>query len=369
MFRFDHCRRRAPAPAAAAFILILSAPIAAGPYSGPTETAHDIDPAIPADSSRFVEWADAIDSARTRFAPNGSTDINQAGGFNSLGDLSQAQIDNGQAPGVLTVTFPTGIGNGAGPDFAVFENGFTFPFAPFLFLELAFVEVSSNGSDFVRFDAVSTNTTWQGTFGQSFAGFDTTNIYNLAGKHAGGFGTPFDLDELIDADLVQSGAVNLDDIQFVRLVDIPGSGDILDSQGNPILDNWLTTGTGGFDFRLGEGLGVGVLHQARTEIVLGDFNGDGVTTNRDIKPFLLALQDLGGFATAYPDIDPAIVGDFNADNTFNENDIDGFVQLLTDGQPNALTQLLNVPEPTSALLLGLGISLCFTRTPRKHATL
>ena len=49
--------------------------------------------------------------------------------------------------------------------------------------------------------------------------------------------------------------------RYVRLVDIPGSGDFLDSQGNPILDAWRTGGgSGGFDFRLGPGVGVGVIH-------------------------------------------------------------------------------------------------------------
>src|SRR4051812_43644206 len=33
---------------------------AAGIYSGPTDTTHAIDAAIPSDSTRFVEWANAI---------------------------------------------------------------------------------------------------------------------------------------------------------------------------------------------------------------------------------------------------------------------------------------------------------------------
>ena len=58
-----------------------------------------------------------------------------------------------------------------------------------------------------------------------------------------------------------SSAVDLNDIQYVKLVDIPGNGSFLDSQGNPILDNWLTSGgTGGFDFRLPVGQGVGVIN-------------------------------------------------------------------------------------------------------------
>jgi len=229
-------------------------------YSGPTDTNHSIDPAIPAADARFVEWANDIDATRTAFAPRGSSSINVSGGFNSLGDLNAAEIATGVAPGYLTVTFPNGIRNGTGHDFAIFENGFVFPSDPFLLAELAYVEVSTDGTSFVRFPSISTNTTWAGTFGQSFGGFDSTKIHNLAGKHAAGFGTPFDLDDLLNDPLVLGGAVDLTNIQFLRLVDIPGNGAFQDSQGNPILDAWLTSGTGGFDFRLGVGAGVGVIH-------------------------------------------------------------------------------------------------------------
>ncbi len=68
------------------------------------------------------------------------------------------------------------------------------------------------------------------------------------------------MDDLVSNPFVIGGQVDLDNIQFVRLVDIPGNGAFLDSQGNPILDAWLTSGAGGFDFRLGEGIGVGVIN-------------------------------------------------------------------------------------------------------------
>ncbi len=230
----------------------------AGLYSGPTDTTNSIDPAIPSTSSRFVEWADAIDPARTYFAPRGSTAIS-ATGYNCLGDLDAAQIAAGMSPGYLTVTFPTGIRDGTGADFAVFENGFTYGSPNGLFMELAYVEVSSNGTDFARFPSISTNTAPVAGSG-AFAGYDTSNVYNLAGKHAAGYGTPFDLTDLLSDVSVLSGAVDLGDIQYVKLVDIPGNGSFLDGQGHPILDNWLTTGTGGFDFRLPVGQGVGVIN-------------------------------------------------------------------------------------------------------------
>lgn len=242
-------------------LLAATAPAVAGPYSGPTDTSHPIDPAIPADSPLFIEWADAIDPALTQFAPEGSTDIDPIG-LNSLGDLSSDQIAAGVEPGFLTVTFPSGIQNGPGADFAVFENGGAFFDEPLRFAELAYVEVSTNGADFARFPSVSLNTEadlFVG-FGRGFAGVDVTNVYNLAGKHEDGFGTPLDLDDIANNPLVTSGQVDLANIQFVRLVDIPGDGSFRDSQDNPILDPWTTVGSGGFDFRLPPGQGVGVIN-------------------------------------------------------------------------------------------------------------
>ena len=242
-----------------ALMLSLSASTAgAGLYSGPSQTSHPIDAAIPSNSPLFTEWADQIDASRTFFAPRGSTTISPTG-FNSLGDLDATQIAAGNQVGYLTVTFPKGVRNAAGADFAIFENGFAYGSPNGLFAELAYVEVSSNGVDFARFPSVSTNVT-PVTGSGAFAGFDMSNVYNLAGKHAGGFGTPFNLDDLLTDPLVIGGSVNLASIQYVKLVDIPGNGSYLDSQGHPILDNWMTTGSGGFDFRLPVGQGVGVIN-------------------------------------------------------------------------------------------------------------
>jgi len=242
-----------------ALLLSLSATAAsAGIYSGPSQTSHPIDAAIASSSPLFTEWANRIDATRTYFAPRGATTISPTG-FNSLGDLDATQIAAGNKVGYLTVTFPTGVKNGAGADFAIFENGFAFGSPNGLFAELAYVEVSSNGVDFARFPSISTNVA-PVTGSGAFAGFDLSNIYNLAGKHAGGFGTPFNLDDLLTNPLVVGGSVNLASIQYVKLVDIPGNGSYLDSQGHPILDNWITTGSGGFDFRLPVGQGVGVIN-------------------------------------------------------------------------------------------------------------
>ena len=75
--------------------------------------------------------------------------------------------------GRITLTFSGVIYNGPGFDFAVFENGFSDTF-----LELAWVEVSSDGTHFFRFPGFSLTPSAVGSFGT----LDPTNIEGLAGK-------------------------------------------------------------------------------------------------------------------------------------------------------------------------------------------
>lgn len=176
----------------------------------------------------------------------------------SLGDLGTTAIGNGTAAGRITLDFVTPVRNLSGADFVVFENGFVSGgqagVLGQIIAELAYVEVSSNGSDFARFPSRSRTPAAVGAYGT----INPTNVFNLAGKHvnAGGqsWGTPFDLsqlasDPLCDPLLYPGGKppVDLNAIRYVRLVDIPGNGSFIDSQGSSIYDAWLTTGSGGFD--------------------------------------------------------------------------------------------------------------------------
>lgn len=193
------------------------------------------------------------------------------------GDLTNPNDTYGfvgiDSPGFITLGFDRPITNGIGADFAVFENGFTYSSPTFsgFFAEFAHVEVSTNGIDFLRFPSISLNTEMVGEIG-TFQLFDVTNVYNLAGKHATNWGTPFDLDDLLDAPMVLDETVHLNRIHYVRLVDVIGSGTLfdekgnvawggdVDSLGNPILDNWVTFDSSGFDY-LGLNAGaVGVLN-------------------------------------------------------------------------------------------------------------
>ncbi len=159
------------------------------------------------------------------------------------GDMDVVSLGDG---GSAVLGFDKPIKNGDGPDFAVFENGFVSSQPPFqYFLELAFVEVSTDGVRYVRFPAVSlTQDTLQiGTFGQ----IDPGKLHNLAGKFPFDYGTPFDLEDIAD-----STGINTDSINFVRVVDVTGDINPLyasyDSQGNKINDPWPSPfWTGGFD--------------------------------------------------------------------------------------------------------------------------
>ncbi len=144
--------------------------------------------------------------------------------------------------GMATATFDTPISDKANsPDIVVFENSFSDEF-----LELAFVEVSSDGINFFRFPAVSQTQT--ATQVGSFGSLDPTNLRNLAGKYRAGFGTPFDLAELENV----SPLLDINAVTHVRVVDVVGSVNStlgsLDSLGNLVNDPFTTDfPSGGFD--------------------------------------------------------------------------------------------------------------------------
>lgn len=144
--------------------------------------------------------------------------------------------DNGSA----VLTFNTPISNGNGYDFAIFENSLND-----IFLELAFVEVSSDGINFFRFPAVS-NTQITTQIGNA-SSVDARYIHNLAGKHRAGWGTPFDLD-----DLAGYTNLNTNQITHIRIVDAVGTINPLygttDRYGKIINDPYPTDfASGGFD--------------------------------------------------------------------------------------------------------------------------
>ena len=217
---------------------------------------------------RFVGWAASV----AAYVPSGQAiqadfaDPSRALGpvtgnhFNivSLGDVPTPP----GTPGSLTLGFDPPIGNGEGPDFAVFENGFVSMggtgVAGQIFGELCFVEVSSDGVHFARFPSRGGQSGPVGAYGT----IDATRHFGLAGKHVNSYatgeswGTPFDLEWLHDHPLILSGLVDRARITHIRLVDVVGSGHVVDSCGQALYDPWLTFGSGGADIEA-----VGVLHQ------------------------------------------------------------------------------------------------------------
>jgi len=208
--------------------------------------------AIHADSEQFVAWATGCVVER------GLQQIdNPSLGYASYGDETAAL---GKADGTMSVvslgdggnavlTFEKPITNGEGPDFAVFENSFDD-----YFLELAFVEVSSDGVNFFRFPAYSVTQTQTQIDG--YGQVDCTKIHNLAGKYRALYGTPFDLDDIEDSPLLDKEAVT-----HVRIVDVIGTINpeyaSRDADGHIINDPWSTPfASSGFDLDA-----VGVIHQ------------------------------------------------------------------------------------------------------------
>jgi hypothetical protein len=216
----------------------------AGPYA--PAAGQPGSTAIANNSQLIVEWANGSQDlirGPQDIANPGSPPATFGTGGESLGfaDGNAAHVVSLGDGGQITLTFANPITNGPGFDFAVFENGFADAF-----LELAFVEVSSNGSDFLRFPAVSLTQTSTQT--GSFGALDPTNLDNLAGKYRAGFGTPFDLAQVAGL----SPSVDVDHINFVRILDVVGSINPLfgqqDSLGNLVNDPYPTAfASGGFD--------------------------------------------------------------------------------------------------------------------------
>ncbi len=206
--------------------------------------------AIPEDSPLFVEWAVHCEVHRGYgiISYPDSVVVDYGEPDDAAGKAGDGKVVSLGDSGVAILTFDRPIINGPGPDFAVFENSFIETF-----LELGFVEVSSDDINYFRFPSISlTPVSTQVT---PFGPLDATMIYNLAGKYLGNFGTPFDLEELSD----QPG-LNINAITSVKVVDVIGSViDSLatyDSQGNIINDPWPTPfNSGGFDLDA-----VGVIH-------------------------------------------------------------------------------------------------------------
>jgi hypothetical protein len=214
---------------------------------------HPNSTAIRYDSSCFVTWATSATVERgwrdIRFKDSGYADVGDAASVSGPA-LTKGVLSLGDS-GTATLYFQSGIINGPGFDFAIFENAFNDSF-----LELAHVEISANGTDFLRFPSQSLSAQTKQT-----GAFDATNpekIHNLAGKYRMPYGTPFNID-----DIQSSSDSNFPNIfYFIRILDVVGSIDTnyatYDSEGRIINDPFPTPfPSSGFDLDA-----VGVIHPA-----------------------------------------------------------------------------------------------------------
>jgi len=236
--------------------MVMISGISSGQYAPPPGFPGTT--AIYQDSSAFYAWAKNCTVTRgfvnisdTNFVYNNSNRASYGNVYMATGKPDGLVLSLGDG-GVATLTFDTVISDHIGWDFAVFENSFSNGF-----LELAYVEVSSDGVRFVRFPSVSLTQSQQqvGTFDT----IDTRKINNLAGKYRLGYGTPFDLNQLSD-----SSGLDISHITHIRVIDVVGCLQDayvrFDSQGHKLNDPWPTPfDTGGFDLD-----GVGLVHNALT---------------------------------------------------------------------------------------------------------
>ena len=208
--------------------------------------------AMHADSSAFVAWATGctVDRGPQQIDDLSLGLVSYGADDDALGKADNMVVSLGDG-GTAVLTFDSPICNQQGPDFAVFEN--PFHNAPHCFLELAFVEVSSDGENYVRFPTV-TNVPFDEQMG-GFGVMDATLIHNFAGKYEVLYGTPFDLDELEDNALLDKNHIT-----HIRLVDVIGNINpeyaTYDSEGHIVNDPWPTPfWSSGFDLDA-----IGVIH-------------------------------------------------------------------------------------------------------------
>ncbi len=139
--------------------------------------------------------------------------------------------------GSITLSFETQIEDRMGADFAVFENSFSSEF-----LELAFVEISANGTDFYRFHTSSKTSAPVTEYGT----IDFENVYDInnnytgfSGIHPQGYGTVFDIAAIPEMEGKR--------ITHIRIIDIIGDGNTFDTDNSPIYDPYPQNGSAGFD--------------------------------------------------------------------------------------------------------------------------
>lgn len=288
--------------------------------------------AIHKDSSIIVAWATGVTVQR------GPMDIAQPGNGNASFGVEADAVGIANGTGVVSlgdggsaiVTFAAPIKNGLGADFAIFENGFADNY-----IELAFVEVSSDGINFYRFPAISEAPTspqyWNGSYS------DCRYFNNLAGKYRANYGTPFDLEEL-------NGEVGLDinAITHVKIIDVVGfvgpTYGTMDSQGNYINDPYPTAfPSGGFDLDA-----VAVIHEGTQSINENEISQFIVYPNPSNGIFKVNSSQSGNYSIFSATGKSIIRADFSNDFIIDLSDFPkGMYILQVNNGTQIITERLN----------------------------
>ena len=225
----------------ACFLIAWIPQMLVGQFAGPI--GHFTSNGIAKDSSSIIAWATncTVERGYLNIANPSSGIVSSGLESNAIGAADEIGTVTLGDSGVAVLTFEHPIFNGSGPDFAVFENAFSDNF-----LELAFVEVSSDGINYFRFPATSNmqNSVQIGPFEEVG---EATKINNLAGKYRSGYGTPFDLEQLSGIN-----GLNINAVTHVKVIDVVGSINpnygTQDQNGNYINDPYPTDfEAGGFD--------------------------------------------------------------------------------------------------------------------------
>jgi hypothetical protein len=210
--------------------------------------------AIAHNDERILSWATSVQSVT--FGEEVADEWKKPDAALGTVDLDGFDVTVLGSGGEIILGFSGPIVDGEGADFAIFENSFSDTF-----IELAFVEVSTDGIHFVRFPNYSLTPGPIPAFGD----IPPTQVHGYAGKYRIGFGVPFDLAELAsvdtairlgysqfsesfkDAFVANFPYIDMNDIRYVRLIDIPGDGREMDCEGYAIYDPYKTVITAGFD--------------------------------------------------------------------------------------------------------------------------
>lgn len=272
--------------------------------------------AIYKDSSIIVGWASSCtvqlgwqDASNTSLGYAAAGDSSMATG--PAGTNGTVSLGDG---GYAIVSFNFPVYNGPGFDFCVFENAFDD-----LFLELAFVEVSSDGVNYFRFPA--TSYTQDSAQTSSFGYTDATKIDNLAGKYRVNYGTPFDLELLSNIPGLEVNAIT-----HIKICDVIGSINTMyatyDQYGNMVNDPWPTPfPSSGFDLDA-----VGAIHLATG---IKELQNSIVSVFPNPAASFVQVQEVG--YVTITDVNGRVVY-----SAWNENDA---AVITTENWPNGLYYL------------------------------